>query len=235
MVTGQRISEPITGISSMATRSVLDELVQDYARLSGQQAMIESVGGVIAARRIEEGDAFDIVVLASNVIERLAEAGHVVPGSRVDIVRSGVAVAVASGATRPDIGTEAALREAVLVARTIGYSTGPSGAHLQRLFERWGIAEAVAARTVQASPGVPVGALIARGEVELGFQQLSEMLHVPGIEVIGPLPDDIQIITTFSAGVCTVSERRDAATALLSFLASPQCDAAKIRHGMTPA
>lgn len=235
MVIGQTLGEPINGISSMATRSVLDELVQQYGQLSGQRVCIESVGGVAAAKRVEEGEAFDVVVLASDVIERLGTAGHVVPGSRVDLARSGVAIAVASGAPRPDIDTEAALREAILGARTIGYSTGPSGSHLVRLFERWGIAERIASRIVQAPPGVPVGALIARGEVELGFQQLSELMHVPDIDVIGPLPGDIQIATIFSAGICTVSAKRHAAKALLSFLASSEAEATKLRHGMEPA
>lgn len=235
MVIGQTMSDPISGISSMATRSVLDELVQEYGRLSGQRVSIESVGGVAAARRVEDGEAFDVVVLASDVIDRLSAAGRVVPGSRVDLVRSGVAVAVANGAPRPDIGTEAALRAAILGARTVGYSTGPSGSHLVRLFERWGIAERIASRIVQAPPGVPVGALIARGEVELGFQQLSELMHLPDIDVIGALPGDIQITTIFAAGICSVSAQREATKALLSFLASPQAEAAKRRNGMEPA
>jgi molybdate transport system substrate-binding protein len=235
MVTGKTVSESISGISSMATRHVLDELAQEYGRVSGQRVVIESVGGVAAARRVEDGEAFDVVVLASEVIDRQSAAGHVVPGSRVDLARSGVAIALASGAARPDIGTEAAVRAAILAAQTIGYSTGPSGAHLVRLFERWGIAERIASRIVQAPPGVPVGELIARGAVELGFQQLSELMHVPGIDVIGALPNDIQITTIFSAGICVTSAKRESAQALLAFLASPQGDATKLRHGMEPA
>ena len=235
MVIAQTMSEPIIGISSMATRHVLDELAGEYGRLSGQRVAIESVGGVAAARRVEEGEAFDVVVLASDAIERLAAAGRVAPGSRVDLARSGVAIAVASGAPRPDIGNEAGLREAIVNARTIGYSTGPSGSYLLSLFERWGIAERIASRIVQAPPGVPVGTLIARGEVELGFQQLSELMHLPGIDVIGALPDEIQITTVFSAAICTASAKRDAAQALLSFLASSQADATKLRHGMESA
>ena len=145
------------------------------------------------------------------------------------------AIAIAAGATRPDISSESATREAVLRARSIGYSTGPSGAHLVRLFERWGIADEVAARIVQASPGVPVGTLVARGDVEIGFQQLSELMHVPGINVVGLLPPEIQSTTVFSAAVCTASNCPAAAKMLLSFLASPQADAAKRRHGMEPA
>ncbi|MFM0115142.1 substrate-binding domain-containing protein [Paraburkholderia nemoris] len=229
------MSGQITGISSMATRQVLAELVEEYGRLSGRRVAIESVGGVAAARRVQEGEPFDIVVLAADALDRLAAAGRIDPASRVDLVRSGVAIAVAAGAPRPEIGTEAALRDAILAARSIGYSTGPSGSHLSRLFERWGIAETIAPRIVQAPPGIPVGALVARGDVELGFQQLSELIHVPGIDVIGSLPPEVQIITTFSAAICTASRQRDASRALLSFLGSPAAASAKLRHGMEPA
>ncbi|CAE6839555.1 substrate-binding domain-containing protein [Paraburkholderia haematera] len=235
MAIGQTMSEQITGVSSMATRQVLVELVEEYGRLSGRRVVIESVGGVAAARRVQEGEPFDIVVLAADAIDRLATAGRIDPVSRVDLARSRVAVAVAAGATQPEIGTEAALRDAILAARSIGYSTGPSGSHLSRLFERWGIAETIAPRIVQAPPGIPVGALVARGDVELGFQQLSELIHVPGIDVIGSLPPEVQIITTFSAAICTASRQRDASRALLSFLGSPAAASAKLRHGMEPA
>lgn len=235
MAIGQTMKEPITGVSSMATRQVLAELVEEYGQLSGRRVVIESVGGVAAARRVQEGEPFDIVVLAADAIDRLAAAGRIDPASRVDLVRSGMAIAVAAGAPRPEIGTEAALRDAILAARSIGYSTGPSGSHLSHLFERWGVVEAIAPRIVQAPPGVPVGTLVARGDVELGFQQLSELMHLPGIDVIGPLPLEVQIITTFSAAICTASRQRDASRALLSFLASPVAASAKLRHGMEPA
>ncbi|WP_031362953.1 substrate-binding domain-containing protein [Caballeronia sordidicola] len=235
MVIDQNMRKKITGISSMATRQVLAELVEDYERRSGCTVVIESVGGVAAARRVQEDEQFDIVVLAADAIDRLAVGGLVDPASRVDLARSGVAIAVAAGAPRPAIGSEAAVRDAILAARTIGYSTGPSGSHLSRLFERWGIAETIAARTVQAPPGVPVGTLVARGDVELGFQQLSELMHLPGIDVVGSLPSEIQIITVFSAAICTASRQKDASRALLSFLASPEAGSAKLRHGMEPA
>jgi molybdate transport system substrate-binding protein len=231
----ETMNQAITGVSSMATRDVLAELGAAYERRSGRRVLIESKGGVVAARLVQDAEPFDIVVLAADVIERLAEAGRVVPGSRVDLARSGVAVAVAAGAPRPDISTETATREAILAARSIGYSTGPSGKKLVRLFERWGIVETIAPHMVQAPTGVPVGTLVARGQVELGFQQWSEMMHVPGIDVIGALPAEIQIITVFSAAICAVSEQREAAQALLSFLASPEAASAKLAHGMEPA
>ncbi|SEA86987.1 substrate-binding domain-containing protein [Paraburkholderia sartisoli] len=235
MAIGQTMHEPVTGISSMATRGMLAELIPEYERQSGRSVIIESVGGVAAARRVQEGEPFDVVVLAADALDRLAEAGRIDSEGRVDVARSGVSVAVAAGVSWPDISSEAAVRDAILAARSIGYSTGPSGVYLSRLFERWGIAGTIAPRIVQAPPGVPVGTLVARGDVELGFQQSSELMHVAGIDVPGPLPPEIQIVTVFSAAVCTASRQKDVAKALLSFLASPQADAAKLRHGMEPA
>ena len=234
MAVEQAVGEPITGISSMATRHVLAELAEVYERQSGQRVAIESVGGVDAAQRVHAGEPFDFVVLAANAMDRLTEAGRVVPGQRIDFARSGVAIAVKTGAPSPDVASEAAVRAAVLGARSIGYSTGPSGVHLARLFERWGIAETIVPRVMQAPPGVPVATLVARGDVELGFQQLSEFLNVPGIHVVGSLPPEIQVTTVFSAAVCRAAKQPRAATALLSFLDSPAADAAKRRHGMEP-
>jgi molybdate transport system substrate-binding protein len=225
----------IAGISSMATRPLLAELAEDYLRRSGVVVAFESVGGVDAARRVQAGEPFDVVVLASDAIDALAAAGRVVAGSRTDLVRSGVAIAVRAGAQRPAVDSEDALRRAVLAARAVGYSTGPSGVALARLFERWGVADVVRERLVQAPPGVPVGALVARGEVELGFQQLSELMHVEGVEVLGPMPPGLEIVTTFSAGLCAASTRPQAVRALLDFLGSPETAAAKRRHGMEPA
>ena len=212
----------------MATRALLAELTAAY----GQTVSIEAVGGVDAAKRVLDGEAFDVVVLASDAIDKLIAAGRVLADSKVDVVQSGVAVAVKAGAAHPDIATEEAVKRVVLAAPTLGYSTGPSGVQLAKLFERWGIAPEIAARIVTAPPGVPVGVLVARGEVALGFQQLSELMHLEGIDVLGPLPPAIQITTTFSAGVCAASTQADAARALLAFLASPGTAPTKQRHGM---
>lgn len=219
----------------MATRQVLMELAQAHEASTGVHLALESVGGVDAAKQVHAGKVFDIVFLASDAIDKLLTTGHLAAGSRVDLVHSGVAVAVKEGAAAPNISSEAAVREAVLAAPTLSYSTGPSGVALAKLFERWGIADQIQSRIVQAPPGVPVGALVARGEVALGFQQLSELIHVEGIRIVGPLPTAIQITTTFSAGVGSQSTQPEAVRALLAFMASPQAAVAKQREGMQPA
>ncbi|MES2384964.1 MAG: substrate-binding domain-containing protein [Pseudomonadota bacterium] len=235
----QSATPGIKGISSMATRQLLTELVSGFEKQSGYGATIEAVGGVDAAKRVLAGETFDVVVLASDAIDKLLAAGHLHAGSKVDLVRSGVAACVRAGAPLPDIGSEEAVKRAVLAARSISYSTGPSGVALARLFEHWGIADDMADRMVQAPPGVPVGALVARGEVELGFQQLSELIHVEGITIVGPLPPAIQITTVFSAAIHASvpagSLPFKRVSAMLDYMRSPQADAAKQRQGMDPA
>lgn len=228
-------ADSLTMVSSMATRALLTELIAEFTRATAHGVQLESAGGVDVARRVQGGEAVDIVVLAANAIEQLVADGRLLAGSRVDVARSGMGIAVRSGGRRPDVGSEEALRQAVLAAATVGYSTGPSGKYLVSLFERWGIAPQIAARIVQAPPGVPVAALVARGDVELGFQQLSELLGVQGIDVLGPLPPEVQHITLFSAAVSATCVRPDPARALLDFLAGPAAVAIKRRHGMEPA
>lgn len=219
----------------MATRLLLRELAAAYAQRCGRAVNLESVGGVDAAKRVAAGEAFDVVILASDAIDKLLAAGHAVAGSRVDLVHSGVAVAVRSGAARPDIATEAALRDAVLAAPTIGYSTGPSGTALLRLFERWGITPQIEGRLVQAPAGIPVGQLVAQGDVALGFQQRSELIHLQGLDVLGAMPQEVEIDTIFSGAVCAGSAQAGAVRELLAFLASPETAETKRRHGMEPA
>jgi molybdate transport system substrate-binding protein len=229
------MSTPLRIISSMATRQLLTELARQYQDRTGVHIALESVGGVDAAKRVQAGEAFDAVILASNAIDQLAEAGKVLAGSRVDLVRSGVSLAVRAGAPRPDIGSEEAVKQAVLAASSVSYSTGPSGVHIAKLFDRWGITPQIQSRMVQAPPGVPVGSLVAKGDVGLGFQQLSELIHLEGIDILGPLPPAIQTITVFSGAVASTSLQPEAVRALLAFMASAETAPVKQREGMEPA
>jgi molybdate transport system substrate-binding protein len=219
----------------MATRQILTELSDAFNKKTGQAVAIESVGGVDAAKRIRAGETFDIVVLADDAIRQLEADGFLKPGSRAGFAKSAMAVAIRAEAKRPDLTSAAGLKAAVLTARSIGYSTGPSGSHVLNLLKTWGIDQTVAERLVKASPGVPVGTLVARGEAELGFQQLSEFLDVPGIEIAGPLPPEVQSVTLFSCGVCANASNETGARDLIKYLTSAEADAPKRRQGMEPA
>ncbi len=224
--------QPLKLISSMATAELLAELVAAYQRSAGRSVLAQAAGGVAVLQRIQAGEAADVVVLAANVIDKLIAEGRLLAGSRVDLVRSGIAVAVRTGAPKPSILDEAAVRQAVLSAKSLSFSTGPSGVYLEKLFERWGILAQIRDRIVVPPPGVPVGSFVAAGSVELGFQQLSELQSLAGIDILGALPASIQLITVFSGGVSTQSADPEAARALLQFLASVAAAPVKVRFGM---
>jgi molybdate transport system substrate-binding protein len=219
----------------MATRQLLTDLSRSFEQSAQWKVEVESMGGVDAARLVRDGKAIDVIVLAANVMEQLEKDGWIVPGSRSDIARSGVAIAVRSGLPHPAIASEEDVKQAVLAAKKISYSSGPSGDHLKRLFAQWNIAELVADRTVEAKPGIPVGHLLARGEADLGFQQLSEFLDIEGIDIVGPLPAAIQTITVFTAGVGTRAAHPDGARAFVAHLIAPETQAAKQKLGMEAA
>jgi len=244
--------QPITVLSSMATRQVLTELAAEFEASTGQRVALESVGGVDAAKRVAAGERYDVVLLAADAIDKLLAAGHLQSrhpqgghpqgghlqgghassGGRVDLLRSPVSVAVQAGAPRPDISNEAALRQAVEAAPTLSFSTGPSGNYLAGLFQRWGLTEVLAPRLVVPPPGMPVATLLANGKVALGFQQLSELMNQPGVDVLGNLPEPVQYITTFSAALGLACTDTAAARHLLNFITAPSAAATVRRHGM---
>ena len=229
MSTGLRV------VSSMATRALLVDLAADGSARGGERVTVESAGGVDVARRVAAGEPFDVVVLASDAIDRLLAAGHLVAGSKTDLVRCAVAIAVPEGAPRPSVADEAGLRLAVQAASRIALSTGPSGTALVKLFERWGLADTVRARLVKAPPGVPVGRLLAEGNADLGFQQLSELLGLPGIAVLGTMPPGLEVVTTFSAACCPAVRSLGDVQPLLARWRSAATDEMKHRHGMLDA
>jgi molybdate transport system substrate-binding protein len=217
-------------ITSMASKSFLLDAAQQYG--SGTLDII-AAGGVDVAKRVKSGEAVDAVVLASNAIDELVAAGKIVPGSKVDLVSSPIAIAVRKGGPAYDISSEMAVKNAALTAGSVGYSTGASGVHIEKLLARWGATSSV--KAVQAPPGTPVGTLLARGDVALGFQQLSEMIHVTGIDILGPMPPELQLVTTFSAGVSVTCTQREVVNAALSYLTSPAMLDIKRKNGLDPA
>lgn len=224
----------------MATRHVLQEL-SDAAAAAGLPSVdVTSVGGVVAADRVAAGEPFDLVVLAGDALERLASAGHVLGASVTPLVVSQVAVAVPDpsvvAAVRPAgaaFGDAAAVRAALLGARRIGYSTGPSGTALVRLIEDWGLAEELGDRLVQARAGVPVAASLEFGEVDLGFQQLSELVGASGVRILGVMPPDCAIDTVFAGAVAATAADPAAAASVLAFWASDAVASAKREHAFS--
>ena len=222
-------------LSSMAPREVLSAAAALYQESHAASIVAEAAGGVDVARRVAAGERVDVVVLASDAIDKLIEGGQLSATSRVDLMSSEIAVAVPAGAPHPGLADEAAVKAAIVAATSVSYSTGPSGRYLEKLFERWGILDSLRTRIVVPPPGVPVARLVASGQVKLGFQQLSELLGVAGIDVLGPLPAQIQQLTTFTGAMTAACKSPAAARDLLTFLASARLDGLKQRFGMAGA
>jgi len=216
----------------MATRQILAALCKRFEEKTGANVSIESMGGVDAARAVREGRATDVVILASDVMHKLESEGFIVAGSVTGVARSRMGIAVRAGTSHPDISSAKAVRRAIEAARRVGYSTGPSGDHLLKLCDTWGLAGGD--RLIKAPPGVPVASLVAQGTADLGFQQLSELMNVPDVEIVGPLPTEIEAVTVFAAGVSVASPQASMARTFIDYLTSPDGDDVKRAHGMEP-
>jgi molybdate transport system substrate-binding protein len=221
-------------MSSAAIKPAYLELVPAFERASGHRVTTQWIPGVDLFKRVKDGEASDLVIMQAKDIEALIAAGRIAEGSRVDLATSGVGVAVRAGAPRPDISSADALKHALLAARAVSFSTGPSGVYILELFERLGIAAEIKAKSRQIK-GEPSGAAVARDEAEIAFQQVSELLPVPGIDFIGPLPAEIQCITTFCAGMQKTAREPVAAREWIAFLTSTAAAAAIRKSGMEPS
>lgn len=211
--------------TSGAFAEALHELKPDVERATQERVMVVAtsvgVGEESIPRRVERGEAIDIVIVADTVMQQLIDAGIVIADSRVDLVRSAIGVAVRTGAPKPDIGTVAGLRNALLAAKSIAYSGSVSGNYVStELFKKLGIADQVAAKSRKVDRE-RVGAVVARGEAEIGFQQISELKPIAGIDVVGPLPAEVQKVSVFSAGVIARSPNAQGARKVIQTLASP--------------
>jgi molybdate transport system substrate-binding protein len=216
------------------------DLVPEFERATGTQVLVAfgaSMGGAPDSipSRLERGEPVDVVILAAEALDALVVQGKVRAGSRVDLVRSRIGMAVRAGASKPDIGSVEALRQTLLGASSIAYSASASGVYLStELFQRLGIAEQIKAKSKRIE-SERVGNVVARGDAEIGFQQVSELLPIPGIDYVGPLPAQVQRVTTFSAGVSVNARASDAAKALIEFLSSPAAIPTITSAGLEPA
>jgi molybdate transport system substrate-binding protein len=231
---GAAAAADVKVMASAAIKEAYLELVPQFEKTTEHKVATTWAGTVDMMKRLTGGEVFDLVVMAGPSIDELIKLGKIVPGSRVDLAKSGVGAAVRAGAPKPDISSGEALKRAMLAAKSIAYSTGPSGVYLAGLFQRMGIADEIKPKVKLAPPGMPVGEMIARGDAEIGFQQVSELLPVAGIDFIGPLSADVQQITVFAGGIHVAATQADAAKALVKFLTSPQAAPVLKKKGLEP-
>jgi molybdate transport system substrate-binding protein len=214
-------------------------LVPEFERETGNTVLIAygpSMGTTVNAIpvRLERGEPADVLIMVGYALGDLVKQGKVIAETRVDLVKSPIGIAVKSGAPKPDISSADAVKRALLEAKTIAYSDSASGVYVSsEMFAKLGIADAMKGKA-RMIPATPVGEIVAKGEAEIGLQQISELKPVAGIDIVGPLPDPLQKITVFSAGVATVSKEPDAGKALIKFLASPAARAEIVKSGMEP-
>jgi molybdate transport system substrate-binding protein len=214
-------------------------LVPEFERATGHKVLTAygpSMGTTANAIpvRLERGEAADVVILVGYALGDLVSQGKVKADSRVDLVKSLIGICVKAGASKPDISSPEALKRALLAAKSIAYSDSASGAYVSTdMFERLGIAEAMKDKA-RKIPAEPVAGVVARGEAEIGFQQFSEMLPIPGADIVGPLPPELQKVTVFSAGITSTSKEPEAGKALIQFLASPAARDAIVKSGLEP-
>ncbi len=234
LASGMAQAAEIKVLSSAAFREAYLELVPAFERATEHKVATTWAGTNGIMERMKRGETTDIVIMSAQGIDQLVQDGKIVAGSRIDVARSGVGVAVRSGLPKPDIGSTEALKRALAAAKSVAYSTGPSGVYMEALFQRLGIADEIKPKLKVAPGGTPVGTLIAKGEADIGFQQVSELLPVAGIDYIGPLPPDIQQITVFAAGLHTNAKETEAAKALVKFLTAPEAAPVIRKKGMEP-
>ena len=218
---------------TVALKEAFNILMPQFEQATGYRADVKWVPTVDLMDRLKAGERTDLVIASAKNLDVLIRAGAIDAGRVVPLVRSPVAMAVRAGAQKPDISSAAALKRALLDATSIAYSLGPSGVHLAALVERFGIRDAVKAKT-KITKGEPVGAVLARGDAQLGFQQLSELMPVAGIDIVGPLPADAQEISVFTAGVHVRAEDPEAAMRLARFVTAPAAHATLRKTGLEP-
>ena len=221
--------------STQATEEAYKELVAQFEKSTGHKVTTYYSGTLNVQKRIADGEPYDLIIMAGPAIDDQIKLSKAVAGSRVDFAQSGTGMAVKKGAPKPDIGSVDAFKKALLATKSIGYSTGPSGMYMLSVFEKLGIADQVKSKLKQTPSGVFVGTLIATGETEVGFQQISELVHFDGIDYVGPLPGDLQRMTMFSTGIHAGAKQAEAARALVKYITAPAAAPVIRKHGLEPA
>jgi len=221
-------------IGSPGTRAPYALLLPGFEKASGNKVTTVWGGLTETWKRVGEGEVADVVMLPAAQIDDLIKQGKLVADSRVDVATSGVGVAIRAGAPKIDASTSEGIRKALIAAKTIAYSAGPSGIHIERLIAKWGLTDQLKSKIVPPIPNVPIGEIVARGDAEIGFQQESELLPVKGIDYLGALPADINEVTVFSAAVHKAASQTAAARALLKYLTAPEAAPIILKTGMKP-
>jgi molybdate transport system substrate-binding protein len=234
LVAGAAGAAEIKVLGSPGTRAPYTLLVPGFEEASGHKVATAWGGVVEVTKRVAGGETADVIMLPSPQIDELIKLGKLVADTKVNVATSGVGVAIRAGAPKIDASSSEGIRKALLEAKTIAFSTGPSGIHIQRLIAKWGLTDQLKAKIVPPVPNVPIGEVVARGDAEIGFQQVSELLPVKGIDYLGPLPPDIQETTVFSAAVHKTAVEVEAARALLKYLTAPEAAAIIRKTGMEP-
>ncbi len=221
-------------IASNAVKEAYVKLVPVFEKKSGHHVTVDWGGTADIVKRTSGGEVADIVITTSAYIDELTKEGKLVPGSRVDLAKSTIGVALRPGAPKPDLTNGEALKKSLLAAKSIILSGGPSGVYLAELFQKMGIAEQIKAKTTRLAPGESPGEAVAHGQGDIGFTQVSELLAVKGIVYLGPVPADVQQVTVFSAGIPRNAPQPDAAKALVRFLTSPEAAPTLRETGLQP-
>jgi molybdate transport system substrate-binding protein len=219
--------------------AAFNALVPEFERQTGNRVLVAygpSMGTTVNAIpvRLERGEPADVLIMVGYALGDLAKNGKVIPDSRVDLVKSRIGVAVRTGAPKPDISSADTLKRALLAAKSVAYSDSASGVYVSsEMFKKLGIENGMKDKA-RMIPATPVGEIVAHGDAEIGFQQISELKPVPGIDIVGPLPADLQKITVFSAGIATASKEPEAGKALIKFLTSPAAAVEITKSGLDP-
>ena len=234
MVAAPAQAADIKVLASPGVREAYTELVPQFEKASGHHVITIWDGVVNITKRVADGETADIVILPAAQIDELTRKGKLVAGSRIDLAKSGVGIAIKAGKPKPRLRNGDDLKDALLKANKIAFSTGPSGVYIQKLMQQMGIWDSVKDKTLIPPVETPVGIAIANGDADIGFQQVSELIHIKGISFLGPLPADVQETTVFSAGLHKDVTAPTAARALMLFLGAPRAADAFRKAGMEP-